>query len=177
MKDIETKLKEKFVELLKVRNLDEIDVNLLCEEINIKRQSFYYHYKNIFDLVYDIVKEKPFVIIETSKIETILTSLFNQYYASFDFFTEILSSSAREIVEEAIFSYFYKAFSSYLNKFNLGIDSKIDLSRFFSNSLTYQSIYYLQKKEYKIEEIVDKLLSFINEDTVAVIIQNYSKKI
>ena len=39
MKDIETKLKEKFVELLKVRNLDEIDVNLLCEEINIKRQS------------------------------------------------------------------------------------------------------------------------------------------
>ena len=42
MKDIETKLKEKFVELLKVRNLDEIDVNLLCEEINIKRQSFYF---------------------------------------------------------------------------------------------------------------------------------------
>ena len=42
MKDIEAKLKEKFVELLKVRNLDEIDVNLLCEEINIKRQSFYF---------------------------------------------------------------------------------------------------------------------------------------
>ena len=75
MKDIEAKLKEKFVELLKVRNLDEIDVNLLCEEINIKRQSFYYHYKNIFDLVYDIVKEKPFVIIETNKIDRFYSKL------------------------------------------------------------------------------------------------------
>ena len=91
----------------------------MCEEINIKRQSFYYHYKNIFDLVYDIVKEKPFVIIETNKIETILTSLFNQYYASFDFFTEILSSSAREIVEEAIFSYFYKFNTVYFDTLHI----------------------------------------------------------
>ena len=36
MKDIETKLKEKFVELLKVRNLDEIGIpvaNTLCSGI------------------------------------------------------------------------------------------------------------------------------------------------
>lgn len=177
MKDLETILKEKFINLLNTRNLDEIDVNLLCEEVKIKRQTFYYHYKNIFDLIYDIVKDKPFILSETNSIEVILKGLFNQYFESYEFFSDILESSANEIITEMIFSYLYKSFSEYLAKYKLGIDSKKDLARFFANSLTYQSTYYLNQKEYSSNEIVLKLLLFINAESVDNIVKIYTKHI
>ena len=57
MKNTEEEIKKTFINLLKNHDIESIDVRMICEALNIKRQSFYYHYKNIYDVIYSLFKD------------------------------------------------------------------------------------------------------------------------
>ena len=49
-------------EVLRLTNeisFDKINVNLVCKNLDITRQAFYYHYENIFDVIYAIYLSNP----------------------------------------------------------------------------------------------------------------------
>ena len=51
-------LAEAFRQLMKEKPLNKIRVHDLTEKCGINRQSFYYHYKDIYDLLEDMVKNE-----------------------------------------------------------------------------------------------------------------------
>lgn len=56
--DTELKIHHAFVELLSVKNINNITVNELCRTAQISRPSFYFHYDDINDLIIQMEQAK-----------------------------------------------------------------------------------------------------------------------
>lgn len=50
----EIEIKKVFLKLIYSKPIETINVSSICDELNIKRQTFYYHYRDIFELVESI---------------------------------------------------------------------------------------------------------------------------
>ena len=48
----EDKLKKIVIDLVKTTSLDKISITAICQKAKIKRQTFYYHYQSVYDLIY-----------------------------------------------------------------------------------------------------------------------------
>ena len=72
MKYSEKNIQETFLKLLETNEVDEIDVQLIATTLKIKRQTFYYHYKNMYDLIYSIYKSKVLYVNDAKSIDSII---------------------------------------------------------------------------------------------------------
>ena len=72
MKYSEKNIQETFLKLLETHEVDEIDVQLIATTLKIKRQTFYYHYKNMYDLIYSIYKSKVLYVNDAKSIDSII---------------------------------------------------------------------------------------------------------
>lgn len=178
MKNIEKGLKQAFIELLKTRRIDEIDVQLLSEQLKITRQSFYYHYKNVYDLVSSIVLDNQINVEEGESLKEIVSRILDKYYENEDFYKEILSSSAKDILEESTYSYFFRALNLYLKgEKKLNIDLRKDLASFISYGITKQMLLYFSYENYTKEDVYIKIHALLNEDTIKAIVEGYLNNI
>ena len=64
----QTKLANALKELMETKPLDTITVKELTEKVGINRQTFYYHYKNIYDLLMDIYLNEVVLGVEEVEI-------------------------------------------------------------------------------------------------------------
>ena len=60
-------LRETMIKALNERPLDKIKVKELVEECGVNRNTFYYHYKDIYELLADIFETETEEIAETLK--------------------------------------------------------------------------------------------------------------
>lgn len=60
-------IKNSFLELLKVKSLDKVTVTEIVESCEINRNTFYYYYSDIYDLLEDIFKEETEKVISEEK--------------------------------------------------------------------------------------------------------------
>ena len=149
MKNTEEEIKKTFINLLKNHDIESIDVRMICEALNIKRQSFYYHYKNIYDVIYSLFEE--------------------------DFNREILKSSAKDVLEEFSFSYLYRSMNNLLKMYDLRIDGIRDISRYLSKATSSQILYYFAHEDYLKDEIYQKITYLINKDLIDYLVKNYKQ--
>ncbi|MBR0087797.1 MAG: TetR/AcrR family transcriptional regulator C-terminal domain-containing protein [Lachnospiraceae bacterium] len=71
-----TAIKQTFLELLDQMPISQISVKMIVEACGINRNSFYYHYKDLPDLIDEIIKEEADRIMrEYPAIETVETAL------------------------------------------------------------------------------------------------------
>ena len=176
MKNIEEAIKNTFIDLLNTHTIDEIDVQLISESLKIKRQTFYYHYKNIYDLVASIILDDQVEVIKATNIEEIINNVLESYYKNAELYREILSSSARDILIDATYIYFSKSLVYYLEKtFNLSLDARKEISSFISHGISNILIDYLKNENYELEETKIKVKAFLNEETLKYIVEGYSK--
>ena len=176
MKNIKETIKNTFIELLNTHTIDEIDVQLISDSLKIKRQTFYYHYKNIYDLVASIILDAQVEAIKSTNIEEIIDNVLKAYYKNAELYREILSSSARDILIDATYIYFSKSLVYYLEKtFNLSLDDRKEISSFMSHGISNVLIDYLKNENYELEEIKIKVKAFLNEETLKYIVEGYSK--
>lgn len=61
-------IKNSFLKLLNERALDKITVKDIVEDCGVNRNTFYYHYQDIYDLLEDIFEEETQRVVETNKI-------------------------------------------------------------------------------------------------------------
>ena len=94
-------------------------------------------------------------------------------YKNEEFNKDVLNSGAKDILEEYTFSYLYRSFNIYLEKYELRIDSKKDISRFFSKAIAEQLLYYFAHGDYNKQEIFKKLTYLVNEKNLEFVVQNY----
>ncbi len=172
-KTIEQSIKIKFLELLKTNDIESIDVKMICDSIGIKRQSFYYHYKNIYDVICAIFSEVELPSIEADDYDSIIIGLLDFLYTNEEFNKEVLNSSAKDIVQEYSFSFLYRSFNKYLEKFSLRVDSLKDISRLISKAVGEQILFYFGHGDYTKDEIFQKISYLMNSDLLNLIVKNY----
>lgn len=66
-KDTKTIISEAFVVLLSQKPFDKITIKDIVEECNINRNTFYYYYSDIYDLLEEIFKKELFIMIDDYK--------------------------------------------------------------------------------------------------------------
>lgn len=170
MEKIEKVIQKKFINLLNKGNIEEIDVNLLSKECNITRQSFYYHYKNIYDLIFSIYIDKK-IKGEVNSLSDIYLNSISFLYEDNEFNKIILSSSYSDVINDYLYSYFLSSLNKILNKYSSNNDKKYRLSRLLSLGLI-EELLSLYIKNYKINEIVTSLNNLLNEKTLSYLIDN-----
>lgn len=172
MKKTEKQIQDKFLKLLETRHIDDIDINSICDSLKIRRQTFYYHYKNIYDVVYSIYYVEK-INEKVDSFENILKNALDFLYKKEDFNKEVLSSNASDILSEFLFSYMFKALQKYLAKYKLTIDQKKNEARFLGKSLSEYMLYLFFLDDSNEEMILKNILLFMNEDIILKITKNY----
>jgi len=173
MKNTEKAIQEKFLKLLEKVKIDEVDVNMICNSLKIKRQTFYYHYKNIYDVIFSIFYEKKLDASNTASFIQIIKDLLEFLYEDHDFHLEILQSNANDIINDFCFSYLYKSLNEYLTKYKLTLDQKKEEARFFAKAIDEQILFYFANPNYSKEDNLFKVLIFVNEEIIVKTTRNF----
>ena len=104
----EAKLKEAMKNIMAMKPIEEINVALLCKKCNIHRQTFYYHYQNIYDLLSAILLNETIVgLKEANSVSGVMDSFIGYTSKNLKFIQATYHSSARELVEELYFGRIY----------------------------------------------------------------------
>lgn len=170
MEKIEDKIQKKFIELLKTNEISDIDVSLICSSLSITRQSFYYHYKNIYDLVFSIYINKENKI-NTSSLKEIITSLLNILEKDRWFNLKVLASDISDALKDYTYSYLLTSYSSYLVKYNLKSEENRLISRFLASSIN-EEIINEYSLNYDINLINKNINKLINDELIRTLIKN-----
>ena len=114
--DMKNIISEKFVSMASSKSIDKITVKALIEECDISRQTFYYHFKDIMDVIeWSVNKKMEDTLLKSLKAQKpeeaieifILSAAQNK-----DLIQKLLNSQRREHVEMA----FMRSTRTYLSE-------------------------------------------------------------
>lgn len=178
MKNVENEIKKTFINILNQRNIDEIDVQLLSDQLKITRQTFYYHFKNIYDVVFSIIIDRQIEPTEGENLDEISTHIINSFFENEELYREILNSSANDILKESTYSYFNKALNYYLKEHsNISFDARKDIASFLSYGISNQLINCFKINGYNKDDVKIKVKAFLNEQSLNSIVEGYLNNI
>ena len=132
----EQKFQEGLRTLLKTKPLDEINVIMLCDFIKSNRQTFYYHFRDISDVVDStFLKAKVGYGKKFLDYEPILKEMISYISENYQYVSAVNSSYASDKLYSFFFSYFY-----------LRIGNLLKNHRFFGQEITrYMSVLSAQE--------------------------------
>ena len=171
MRDIEDKIENAFFKLLEKNSIEEIDVNKISSALNFKRQTFYYHYKNIYDLIASIISKKE--IEQASSYEEAIHNLIDFLFLDKDFYQELLGSTAKDILEDKVSSYLFKFLNNQITDRDLLLDEKKDISRMVSSGISSSLLFLFLNRDYSKEELEHKSLVIYNSKYFAMYLEAY----
>ncbi len=157
----EAKYRIGLVELLKDKPLEDINVVLLCDYVRSNRQTFYYHYRDISDVVENIfLKEKILSSRKIMEFDVTCKSLVAYANANYSFLSQIARSYANEKLKDFFFTYFYKHISDYF-KTKKETKNRNDLfliNRYISNISSNEFTFWIMtKRKEKAQSLVKRL--------------------
>ena len=132
----EDNIQKEVIRLINEVSFNDVNVNLICKNLNITRQAFYYHYENIYDVIYAIYLSNPIKNKELNSINDILNEIIKYLDAHKKFHGLIYESASKEILLDIVTSYLNKFLLKYLNKFKFTDDKKKSISRILSYGLS-----------------------------------------
>ncbi len=101
----EAKFKRTLKEMMLSKPLSEINVTSLCEACHCHRQTFYYHYQDIYDLLAAIfLNEEVEGLSRCKDVNSVLLSVLQYCKANFVFLRSSYNSAASELVDDFIYS-------------------------------------------------------------------------
>ncbi|MCQ2741892.1 MAG: hypothetical protein MJ239_01150 [Bacilli bacterium] len=120
----ETKFKLALKEMMLTTPLEDINVTALCKKCDCHRQTFYYHYQDLYDLIAAIFLNEDLDELERAKtVESSLESFLMYVKDNFKFLKATYNSAAHDLPDDFIFSKLttkiFKLLSA--DKKNLGI--------------------------------------------------------
>lgn len=155
----ENKFQDGLKQLISDRPLEEINVIMLCEKVDSNRQTFYYHYRDISDVVDSIfLKEKIGHGKKLMDYEPILKEMVNYINSNFKFIESINKSYASDKFESFLFSYFYTKIGFLLKDRKY---SGIDICRYISCLSSKELALWVSSKRKEKAIILQKRLTTI----------------
>lgn len=105
--------------LLKEKPLEDINVIMLCDYVKSNRQTFYYHFRDISDVVdATFLKAKVGYNRKLLDYESILKEMINYISANYQYVSSVNKSYASDKLYSFFFSYFYTKVGNILKNFN-----------------------------------------------------------
>ena len=100
----EAKFKYALKEMMQSHPLEDINVTALCKKCNVHRQTFYYHYQDIYDLIAAIFLNEDLSELENAKdVKNVLKALLRHVYNNFTFLCSTYNSAARDLTDDFLF--------------------------------------------------------------------------
>ena len=132
----EQRFQEGLKNLLKSKPLDEINVIMLCDYVKSNRQTFYYHFRDISDVVDStFLKAKVGYGKKLLDYEPILKEMISYISENYQYVSAVNNSYASDKLYSFFFSYFY-----------LRIGNLLKNHRFFGQDITrYMSVLSAQE--------------------------------
>ena len=127
---IELVFQEGLKTLLKEKPLEDINVIALCELVNSNRQTFYYHFRDISDVVdATFLKAKVGYGKKFLDYESIIKEMITYITSNIQFINAINKSYASDKFYSFMFSYFYTKVGALLKNHNV---AGIEITRYIS---------------------------------------------
>lgn len=100
----EAKFKYAIKDMMKSMPLEDINVTALCNKIGCHRQTFYYHYQDIYDLIAAILlNEEPVDDEKLKDVREVLQAFLSYVKENFSFLRATYNSAARDLTDDFIF--------------------------------------------------------------------------
>ena len=113
----ESKFKVALKALMQGKSIDDISVTVLCKKCGCHRQTFYYHYQDIYDLIADILLNEDLSVFEkTTTVPDSLKVFLDYLVENFVFYRATYISSAHDLPDEFIFGKLRTKFLDILSK-------------------------------------------------------------
>lgn len=146
----EARFKLALREMLASKPLGEINVTTLCDKLGVHRQTFYYHYQDVYDLLESIFLNESIPTFDKAPdIPSALECICHYIKDNYKLFCSTAQSSADDLVSNFIFN---KVITKMITLYSHNQDglSKISyrsVARRFSNAISYELTTYLKTEE------------------------------
>ena len=166
----EYRLAEALKNMMSEVPLDSISVTTLTKKCKVNRQTFYYHFHDIYDLLTLIfLNEEIPELEEAQNVNDALAYIYKYYLKNKGFIDATLNSAGKELAEEFIYNVCYKTFLRLINQIQdskkLHINDRKSIARFYALGYSHSIIYYLAT--YKAKSLDGLLNCFLFESSNA----------
>lgn len=156
---IEPVFQEGLKVLLKEKPLEEINVIMLCDLVKSNRQTFYYHFRDISDVVDStFLKAKVGYGKKMLEYEIILKEMITYIAQNYQYVSAINKSYASDKLYSFFFSYFYTKVGALLKNHNL---SGPDMIRYISVLSAQELLFWISNKRKEKSTSLIKRLSTV----------------
>lgn len=164
----EYRLAEALKNMMATVPLDSISVTTLSKKCHVNRQTFYYHFHDIYDLLTLVfLNEEVPHAEETKNIKELLKCIYNYYSKNKSFIDATLNSAGKDLFEEFIHNVCYKAIFRFINLVpeskKIHANDRKSLARFHAYAYSNSIIYYLAN--YKTKSLEGLLNCFVFESS------------
>ena len=159
----EYRLAEALKNMMSEVPLNSISVTSLTKRCHVNRQTFYYHFHDIYDLLTLVfLDEKVPGAEESRNVKELLECIYAYYVANKNFLDATLNSAGKDLLEEFVYNTCYKAILRFVNIVpdakKLHINDRKSVVRFYASAYSNSIIYYLAN--YKNKSLVGLLNCF-----------------
>lgn len=141
-------------EMMAVKSLDNISVLALTKKCHLNRQTFYYHFHDIYDLLTLVfLDEKINNIHDVINTAELLSTLYTYYENNKNFIDATLSSAGKDLFFEFVYNNCYQVIlrivTNHDSKHILTTNEKKAVSRFYASAFSNSVVYYLANYKHK----------------------------
>lgn len=168
------KTEHRLAEALKVMMsdtpLDEISVTMLVKKCKVNRQTFYYHFHDIYDLLTLVFLDEHIPNIEEAKsTNTMIKAIFAYYQRNAKFIDAAVNSAGKDLFEEFIYNATYKTILRIVNEQKdakkVHANDRKAIARFYAQAYSHSIVYYLSTYKNKTLDGLLNCFSFESDET------------
>ena len=161
--------------------LEEISVTKLTNKCHVNRQTFYYHFHDIYDLLNLLFLDEKIEGIEQAKnAREMLACIYNYYEDNADFIGATIKSAAKDLFGEFIFNTCFQCFTRFVEAVELSkkVDKnhKKNIVRYYSSAFSSLIINYLETAKSKTLKGLLSSFEFLGEGEIARSVQILASK-
>ena len=167
----EHRLAEALKTMMSELPLEEISVAALTRRCKVHRQTFYYHFNDIYDLLALVfLNEKIPHIDETRNSVEMVTAIYRYYESNQAFIEGTINSAGKDLFGEFVYNTCYKSFMKYINNLaeskRVTINEKKNIVRFRAFAYSNSIVYYLSTHKNKSLENMLACFAFENDENM-----------
>ena len=180
----EAKFSSTLKEMMENTPLDSINITALCDKIGVKRQTFYYHYRDIYDLLTAIfLNEKIEGLSKASNWHEIISACLGYIRLNKVFLEAVANSSAADLIKGFLADQIFQVYFKNMNENpNYAILGREEIKNHVSVVSTFMSYiiekYVIDTKKISAGQIEKKIISIYGDvpDTILERALRFKKK-
>lgn len=164
----EHRLAEALKTMMSEVSLDSISVTTLAKKCKVNRQTFYYHFHDIYDLLTLVfLNEEIPGLNDIKTVKELVKQIFEYHTKNKGFVEATINSAGKELFQEFIYNACYKTMLRLVNGVpdakKLHINDRKSISRFYALAYSNSIVYYLSTYKNKTLEGLYNCFAFESE--------------